>query len=77
KISPDMKHAALQLNCRGLMQLSDILDCVNFSHHTFYHIRKLFHETSDVVNDKNYNRAVIAQTQPLPERGKERLRNPK
>ncbi|KAF8833274.1 hypothetical protein BDN67DRAFT_939210, partial [Paxillus ammoniavirescens] len=53
KISPDVKHAALRLHRRGLMRLSDILDCVDFSRRTFYRIRKLFHETGDVVKPRS------------------------
>ncbi|KIK93754.1 hypothetical protein PAXRUDRAFT_144355 [Paxillus rubicundulus Ve08.2h10] len=49
RISQNVKLAAIRLYERGLLQLWDILECCNFSEHTFYHILKLWHDTGDVI----------------------------
>jgi transposase len=49
-ISRDLKLAAIRLCEGGLLALSDILDCCNFSRATYYRIMKLWLETGDVIS---------------------------
>ena len=48
KISPDVKLAAIKLYEKNLLSLDDILDCCGLSERTFWRVRKLYQETSDV-----------------------------
>ena len=53
RISRDVKIAAVKLYDRGLLSLEDITSCCGLSHRTFYRILKLWHETGEVVAEKN------------------------
>ncbi|KAG0692850.1 hypothetical protein DFH29DRAFT_760521, partial [Suillus ampliporus] len=52
-ISADLKLAAIHLHEQGILQLHEILDCVGFSCHTFYRIKKLHDETGNVVKPRS------------------------
>ena len=52
-LSRDLKLAAIRLWEANLLDLRDILNCCNFSRATFYRIKKLWHETGDVVSHRN------------------------
>ena len=62
KISRDLKLAAVHLHEQGLLPLADILDCLNISRRTFYHVLGLWHATGDVVHHTN---GVCGQPQLL------------
>ncbi|KAG2353420.1 hypothetical protein BDR07DRAFT_1309480 [Suillus spraguei] len=49
KISRDVKLAAVKPHEQNILSLEQILDCVSFSEHTFWHMIKLWRETGDVV----------------------------
>ncbi|KAJ3542004.1 hypothetical protein NMY22_g3671 [Coprinellus aureogranulatus] len=49
RISADLKWAAIRLYENDLLELADILDCLEISERTFWRIRKLWRETGDVV----------------------------
>ncbi|KIK11263.1 hypothetical protein PISMIDRAFT_31295 [Pisolithus microcarpus 441] len=49
QISPDLKLAAVHLHEQGVLSTQEIIDYFSFSRHTFWCIRKLYHETGDVV----------------------------
>ena len=50
RISHNVKLAAIKLHEHGLLQLQDILECCDFSKHTFHRILKLWCEIGNVVN---------------------------
>ncbi|KAJ3871979.1 hypothetical protein F5051DRAFT_362096, partial [Lentinula edodes] len=49
RIPPEVKHCAINLYDRGVLDLSEILDCVGFSERTFY---RVWRETGDVIPHK-------------------------
>ncbi|TFY78726.1 hypothetical protein EWM64_g5286 [Hericium alpestre] len=49
KISRDVKIAAIRIWQRHLLQLDQILECLDFSEQTWFCILKLWHETGDLV----------------------------
>jgi len=56
KISPDVKITAICLYEQQLLPLWQILQCVGFSCHTFFHTIKLFNETGEVVKPASHSR---------------------
>ncbi|KAG2083120.1 uncharacterized protein F5147DRAFT_590110, partial [Suillus discolor] len=72
KISPDVKLATIRLYKQGILHLREILECVGFSRHTFFHIQKLYECTGNVVkprsaftgHPRNLNLEDMAQYMP-------------
>jgi transposase len=61
KISRDVKIAAVRLYELGLIDLSDILSCCNFSERTWYRVYRLWKETHDVVRQQpKYNSSACS-----------------
>ncbi|KAJ3887609.1 hypothetical protein GG344DRAFT_90410 [Lentinula edodes] len=52
RIPPEVKHCAINLYDRGVLDLSEILDCVGFSERTFYRVLACWRETGDVIPHK-------------------------
>ena len=50
KIDQGTKITAIRLCEHGLLPLPDILDCLEFSKHTWHRIYKLWNHTGDVIN---------------------------
>ncbi|KAJ3805121.1 hypothetical protein F5876DRAFT_52363, partial [Lentinula aff. lateritia] len=51
-IPPEVKHCAINLYDRGVLDLSEILDCVGFGECTFYRVLACWRETGDVIPHK-------------------------
>ncbi|KAG2030634.1 hypothetical protein BDR03DRAFT_877876 [Suillus americanus] len=49
KISHDLKLATVNLFEHNLLTIGQIVDCVGFTEHTFWHIMKLWREMGDVI----------------------------
>jgi len=52
-ISPDVKRAAVRIYENGLMDLDDILDCLDMSESTFFRALRLHRETGNVEHPKS------------------------
>ncbi|KAJ3848697.1 hypothetical protein EV368DRAFT_76095 [Lentinula lateritia] len=52
RIPPEVKHCAINLYDRGVLDLSKIFDCVGFSERTFYRVLACWRETGDVIPHK-------------------------
>ena len=52
-ISPDAKHAAIRIYNNNLMNLDNILDCLDMSESTFFHALQWYQETGDVEQPKS------------------------
>ncbi|KAJ3874508.1 hypothetical protein F5051DRAFT_473892, partial [Lentinula edodes] len=52
RIPPEVKRCAINLYDRGVLDLSEILDCVGFSERTFYRVLACWSETGDVIPHK-------------------------
>jgi predicted transcriptional regulator len=52
-ISPDVKRAAVRIYENGLMDLDDILDCLDMSESTFFRALRLHRETGNVERPKS------------------------
>ncbi|KAJ4492722.1 hypothetical protein C8J55DRAFT_378350, partial [Lentinula edodes] len=52
RIPPEVKRCAINLYDRGVLDLSEILDCVGFSERTFYRVLACWRETGDVIPHK-------------------------
>jgi transposase len=56
RISPDVKRAAIRIYENNLMDLDDILDCLDMSESTFFRALQLYRETGDVEKPKSTTR---------------------
>ena len=52
-ISPDIKHAAIRIYKNNLMDLDNILDCLDMSESTFFHALWWYQETGDIEPPKS------------------------
>ena len=52
-ISPDVKLAAVRIYENGLMDLDDILDCLDMSESTFFRALRLHRATGNVEHPKS------------------------
>ena len=55
-ISPDVKRAAVRIYENGLMDLDNILDCLDMSESTFFRALRLYRETGNVEHPKSTTR---------------------
>ena len=52
-ISPDVKRTAIRIYENNLMDLDDILDCLDMSESTFFHALWWYQETGDIEQPKS------------------------
>ena len=51
--SPNIKHATIRIYENGLMDLPDILDCLDMSESTFFHAWQLYQKTGNIKRPKS------------------------